>query len=977
MCPRMDALVAAAVLALGFAAPAAHGAFGVQSFSADVWKDAAHSQAETQAGAHPFVGVTSFTFDNSGVIPDDVRNIRVDLPPGLISNPQATDHHCTTAQFDASNCPADTQIGTEELTAVVVVGLVATTYVTPIYNMEPGPDQVSDFAFSVPVLAPRTDIIGGVRDTTDSGLFFKISDVAELAPAGEIRSSKLTFWGVPSAAAHDAQRGQICTINLGLPVCLGGGTTVPRTNKPFLSLPTACDGPQTTTLTVTSWGGQSDSATSVTKVNGQPQGATGCEDVPFNPSISVTPGTTQADAPTSADVTLHVPQSSTAATLASAHLKDAVVTLPDGMTINPGAANGLQSCTDAQFAKGTHDPIACPPASSIGTVSIETPVLPDPLTGTIFLGEPKPGDMFRLFLEAHGFGLTIRLAGSVTPDPQTGRLTATFAGTPQVPFTDFKLQFAGGPTATLATPLACGPATTTSALTPYSGAPAATPSDVFTVDADGAGGACPPTPFTLGFAAGTADQHAGAFSPFTLTVTREDRQNFLSRLSVREPPGLLGMLSNVPLCGADHAAAGTCPEATRVGTSSVKSGAGSQPFALSGPVYLTGPYGGAPFGLSIAIRALAGPFDLGTVVVRAAIHVDPSDSHLTIDADPLPQILEGIPLRLREVTVAIDRAGFIFNPTSCVPLAIGATLTAVDGTVQEVSAPFQATGCDALPFSPKLSATANGKTSEKNGAGLKVTLQQPAGQSNVRSVSVQLPKRLTARGTTVTGACLEATFRADPSACAGAQIGTVAAVTPVLTTPLGGPVYLVAHGTGLPTIEALMRGQGLTVDLSGTIKFTTIGLNSTFETVPDVPITSFVLDLPTGPHSALSASKGVCGGALTMPTTIVGQNGARVEKATPIVVTGCGLKILSSRVKGAVATLVVQVPRAGTLTARGKGLRKASRKVTKGGNVTLKLRLSKSGRALRARRHRAHRKLKVPVTLRLGSLKASRTLAFK
>jgi hypothetical protein len=939
----MDALVAAAVLALGFAAPAAHGAFGVSSFTADV-KDAADHPV-TQAGAHPYVGVTTFTFNQTLVgNPDgNIRNVRVDLPPGLISNPQATPR-CLNADFPS--CPANTQIGTETLTTEPVLVPIAVT--VPIYNMETGPGEVSDFAFNAPIFG-RTDIVGGLRDTGDFGLFFTISDIPPLA---SLVKSELTFWGVPSQ--H------------------GGASTVP-----FLSLPTACTGPQTTTLTATSWNGETVTKDSVTQVDGHPQGATGCDQVPFAPSISVDPGTTQADAPTSADVTLHVPQSSDAGTLASAHLKDAVVTLPDGMTINPGAANGLQSCTDAQFAKGTHDPIACPAASNIGAVTIATPVLPGPLTGTIFLGEPKPGDMFRLFLEAHGFGLTIRLAGSVTPDPQSGRLTATFAGTPQVPFTDFKLQFAGGPTATLATPLACGPATTTSALTPYSGAPAATPGDVFTVDADGAGGACPPTPFTLGFAAGTADQHAGAFSPFTLTVTRDDRQNFLSRLSVREPPGLLGMLSNVPLCGAADAAAGTCPEATRVGTSSVKSGAGSQPFALSGPVYLTGPYGGAPFGLSISIRALAGPFDLGTVVVRAAIHVDPSDSHLTIDADPLPQILEGIPLRLREVTVAIDRAGFIFNPTSCGPLAIGGTLTAVDGTVQEVSAPFQATGCDALPFSPKLSATANGNTSEKNGAGLKVTLQQPAGQSNVRSVSVQLPKRLTARGTTVTGACLEATFRADPSACAGAQIGTVAAVTPVLTTPLGGPVYLVAHGSGLPTIEALMRGQGLTVDLSGTIKFTTIGLNSTFETVPDVPITSFVLDLPTGPHSALSASKGVCGGALTMPTTIVGQNGARVEQATPIVVSGCGLKVLSSRVKGSIATLVVQVPRAGTLTASGKGLRKASRKVTKGGNVTLKLRLSKSGRALQARRHRAHRKLKVPVTLRLGSLKASRTLSFK
>ena len=967
---RREASLVAGVLVLTLlvaGAPAYAGPtdFGVEdaNFKAQVLKPSLDPNDQvSQAGAHPFVGVTSFTFNTNGFgMPiENVKDIRVDLPPGLISNPQATPR-CT----DISSCPAETQIGTEELTAVVT--LLPVTVTVPIYNMQAAADQVSDFAFAVPFLAPRTDIIGGVRDTTDSGLFFTISNVANLAPLGGVVTSKLTFWGVPSDAAHDAQRGQSC-----VPACTGGGTTVERTNTPFLSLPTACAGVQTTTLKVDSYQGSTDTAESKT-----PQGATGCPDLPFDPSISVTPGTTQADEPTSAAVTLHVPQSSDAGTLATAHLKDAVVTLPEGMTINPGAANGLAACEDAQFAKGTHDPITCPDASKIGTVNIATPVLPGPLTGTIYLGKPLPDDPYRLFVEAHGFGLTIRLAGSVAPNPQTGRLTATFTNTPQVPFTDFTLTFNGGPAATLATPLACGTATTTSQLIPYSGQPAATPTSSFTVDADGAGGACPPTPFNLGFAAGTQDPHAGAFSPFTVTVTRDDRQNLLSRLSVRQPPGMLGVLSSVPLCGADAAARGACPEDSRIGTSTVKSGAGPQPFSLSGPVYLTGPYNGAPFGLSIAVRALAGPFDLGTVVVRAAIHVDAADSHLTIDADPLPQVLQGIPLRLREVAVAVDRPGFFFNPSNCDPLEIHGTLTAVDGTVQEASSPFQAIGCDALPFSPALSAVADGKTSAKNGAGLKVTLKQPPGQANVKSVSVQLPKRLTARGETVTGACLEATFAADPSKCASAQIGTVAATTPLLTGSLGGPVYLVAHATGLPTIEALLQGQGLNIGLSGTITFTPAGLQSTFASVPDVPITSFVLDLPTGPHSALSASKGVCGGALTMPTTIVGQNGARIQRVTPVTVTGCGLKILNARVKKSTLTLTVETSRAGRLVAQGKGLRRASKQVTKGGNVKLKLRLSKVGKKLRAQRHRAHRHLKIKVTVRQGTLRARRTVTFK
>ena len=935
MRPRRDAVLVAAVLlvTLLVAATPAQAGFGVSSFTARATDSSDHDVS--QAGAHPFLGTTAFTFNTIPLLgtPDgNVKNVRVEVPPGLISNPQATPR-CTNAQFPS--CPANTQIGTETLTTVPL--LVPVTVTLPVYNMETTADQVSVFAFDVPIFG-RTDIVGGVRDDSDYGLFFTISNIPVLA---NLTSSVLAFWGVPSEHASGAS------------------------TKPFISLPTECGVAGTTKLTVESYAGETRTAT----YDSAP--ATGCDQVPFDPSVAVDPGTTQADEPTSAAVTLHVPQSYDDGTkLATAHVKNVSVTLPDGMTINPAAANGLAGCSD---------PAACPPESKIGTVSISTPVLPAPLTGSVYLGQPLPDDPYRLFVEATGFGITVRLTGSVHPDPQTGRLTATFTDTPRVPFTDFTLTFNGGPAATLATPLACGLATTTSRLTPYTAPfePDATPMSSFTVDADGNGGACPPTPFNLGFAAGTADNHAGAFSPFTVTVTRDDRQNLLSRLSVRQPPGMLGVLSSVPLCGSDDAAHGTCPEASRVGTSSVKSGAGPQPFGLSGPVYLTGPYNGAPFGLSIAIRALAGPFDLGTVVVRAAIHVDPADSHLTIDADPLPQILQGIPLRLREVSVVVDRQGFIFNPSTCDPLAIHGTLTAVDGTVQEADAPFQASGCESLPFTPQLSAVADGRTSEKDGAGLKVTLTQPRGQANVRSVSVQLPKRLTARGSTVTGACREDTFKADPGGCANARVGTVHAETPLLSGPLDGPVYLVAHAAGLPTLEALMGGQGLNIDLSGTITFGATGITSAFNAVPDVPITSFVLDLPKGPRSALSASKGLCGGALTMPNTIVGQNGARIVRSTPISVTGCGIKILRARVKGSAVTLTVQVSQLGRLVGSGKGLRKGARKVTKGGNVKLRLRLSKHGKRLRARRHRQHRHLKVRVSVRLAANRARRTVTFK
>jgi hypothetical protein len=536
MRPRVQLVLVAAVAALGTAAPAANAAFGISDFKADVYK-ADGTTVETQAGAQPFTGVTSFTFNTTtlGTPDGNVKNVRVDLPPGLVSNPLATPQ-CSQSAFPS--CPIDTQLGTETLTTPL-----GTLPPLPVFNMVPQKGQVSDFAFNAPVFG-RSDIVGGLRGTTDYGLFFTISDIPQNA---NLVASRLEFWGIPADPAHDAAR--------------GGASDAPRT--PFLTLPTACAGPQTTTLTVSSY------------------------------------------------------------------------------------------------------------------------------------------------------------------NDETATKTATTA---------------------------------------------------------------------------------------------------------------------------------------------------------------TG-----------------------------------------------------------------------------------------------------ASGCDTLPFSPRLSAVADGNTSAANGAGLTVTLQQPQGQANVHSVSVVLPKELTARGSTVVGACLEATFKADPARCAAAQVGTVSSSTPLLAGTLDGPVYLVAHGQGLPTLEAVLTAPGLLIRLTGSITFAAAGLTSTFGSVPDLPITSFVLMLPTGPHSALSSTKGVCGGPLTMATTITGQNGAQISQTTPIDVTGCpapkpaGLKlrILRARVKGSLVTLTVKAPRAGRLVATGKGLRRASKKVAHARTLTMKVRLSKAGVKRRASLHRAHRHLRVRVRLRLGTLVASRFVTFR
>ncbi len=603
------ALAAATLLALQ--APAAYAAFGVESFDARVVDQ--DGQLAEQAGDHPFAGYTDIAFNTlpSGAPDGHVKDIRVDVPPGLISNPQAIPQ-CTDAQLALSACLPDTQLGKVDVDTYL--GLPTPVKLQlPLYNMTIGPDQVARFAFNPQqalggapgaVLAPLLAaaevgslepvfIIGGVRDTSDFGLFFTISDVAEKP---EITHSRLTFWGVPGLPAHDAERGQVCVTTALPPLCAFGGLPSTAGQIPFLTNPTACGPPLTTTLAVVSHAGEPSTRDAVT-----PDGAQHCENVPFDPSVEFGPQTMQRDAPVGFDFNLHVPQTQFPDVLGTSHVKDVSVTLPPGLTISPSAANGLEACTDAQLAKGTHDPVACPAASKLGEVNVMTTLLPDLLIGSIYLGQPLPGDRYRLFLTADGHGVTVRLKGSVHPDPQTGQLTAVFTDNPQVPFTNFTLNFRGGPLAPLASPPTCGAAAGGSSLIPWSGQPAATPSAG--IDTTG----CAGSPFAPTLGGGTLSPAAGAFTPFALTLGRDDGNQFLSGVDVNLPPGLLGMLSSVEQCADAAAATGACPAGSRIGTASVTAGPGEQPFGLSGPVYLTGPYRGAPFGMAVAIRAIAGP----------------------------------------------------------------------------------------------------------------------------------------------------------------------------------------------------------------------------------------------------------------------------------------------------------------------------------------------------------------------------------
>ncbi len=862
----------------------------------------------TQAGGHPFEVTASFQLNlHEGTsFPDgDPKDARVTLPQGLIGNPRAV-AQCPLVRLTslAEPCPVDSQVGVAA--AFINGGENNGLGPVPIYNLVPESGQAAEFGF---LAAGGTPIVlyasVGPRS---AGYSLSIGHLA--IPTIGVTGLSATFWGVPADPAHDPLRAFSGN-------CLGPGGTGQRCHfgasssaelVPFLSNPTDCSTAPAAALAINSY---QDPDTVVTASAGQPV-PTGCAQLAFDPRVSFQPDTAQADTPAGYVFDLAIPQTSELTQLATPQLKDIAVALPGGINVNPSAADGLAGCTEAQIEIDGPNPATCPPASQLGTVEIHTPLLAEPLKGQVFLGTPAcapctdadatAGRLLRLYIQARGAGVTIKLPGSVSADPTNGSLTARFTDNPQLPFDDLKLDLKGGARAPLANPPVCGEARTTADLVPWSApaTPDATPASSFTVNSAPSGGPCASDPAALPFApsfsAGTTDVLANEFSPLTLTFGRTDGQQTLSQIRAQLPPGLLGMISTVPLCGEPQASDGTCAAASLIGHTTVAAGSGSEPFHVNGEVYLTGPYEGAPFGLSVVVPAVAGPFNLGEVVVRAAINVDPHDAHVTVTSDPFPQILAGVPLRVQSVNVTIDRPGFTFNPTSCAQQSITATIAAGQGASANVSNPFEVGGCRGLPFSPKMTASLAGRSSKQNGASLNVKIVEGvAGEANVHFVKVELPKQLPARLSTLQKACTAAVFEANPANCPpGSIVGTATARTPVLPVPLTGPGILVSHGgEAFPDLVIVLQGDGVTIDLVGNTDIKKGVTSSTFATVPDAPVTAFELRLPTGPFSILGANLpagkhyNFCGSKLAMPTKIIAQNGAEIKQSTKLTVTGC------------------------------------------------------------------------------------------
>jgi hypothetical protein len=734
---------------------------------------------------------------------------------------------------------------------------------------------------------------------------------------------------------------------------------------------------------------------------------TGCDLLSFDPSIGFSPESTQADEPTGYRFNLRIPQNEAPTALATPELKNATVTLPEGVSISPSAANGLAACSDQAVDVESTEQGSCPPASQIGEVTVTTPLLESPLQGRLYVGEPQcspctpadaeDGRLFRLFIEAEGSGVRVKLPGTASVNAATGQVTATFAQNPQFPFEELELSLKSGAGAPLANPQACGSYSATADLTPWSvggtvagggevpGTADATPaSPPFAIDWTGGGGACPAAlPFAPGLVAGTEASNAGAYSPLDVTFSRHDREQDLAGITVQTPPGLLGKIAGVARCEEPQADAGDCPAAAQIAVATVAAGAGSSPYVVSGPVYLTGPYKGGPFGLSVVVPANAGPFHLGNVVVRAAIYVNKTTSALTIASDPLPQSRDGVPFRIQTVSVNVNRPGFTFNPTSCQPQAISATISGQPvkageaGASDQTSMPFTASSCGALPFKPRFTASTQARTSKAQGASLTVKIEQPGGSTNIRKVQLQLPLALPSRLTTLQKACTEAQFKENPAGCPPeSNVGSATAHTPLLNSPLVGPAYLVSHGgAAFPDLVFLLQGEGVQIELVGNTAIKKGITYSKFEAVPDAPISSFETTLPEGPHSILAANGDLCTSNLAAPTTIVAQDNAQVTQSTRISVVGCppSLTIAKTQVKGNTLLVTVKTTATGTVKVTGAGLKTTIRRGLKAGTHQIGVLLNRAGRAAAKR----HRRLKLHAGLVVLGAAASKTASVR
>jgi hypothetical protein len=887
----------------------------------------------TQAGGHPDI-FSEYKVGNrvsqGAPIPcvcNEARTVIQNFPAGVIGAPQ-TLPRCTRVQLADGRCPVDSQVGVvavilgDDLTASGSNGYL----IFSLYSMVPNSDQAAVFAFTingVPVYS-----VVSARTGSDYGLRVTTSGLPRLFP---LFGTNIYLWGVPALPSHDALRFgpdnqgviRLCTLgpsSIGDPrpylregkvppveVCPEPATDPHASSSPpipFLSNPTTCSGPLATTLDTEAYDhGIAHAVTPFPAI-------TGCDQLSFNPSLSAKPTTTESDSASGLDVDLKVPQFVSATTPSPSQIKATTITLPEGFSINPNAADGKSTCSDLEAHFGSEEAATCPEHAKIGTLTIDSSALPAPLPGYLYLGETKPGDRYRVILAADGFATHIKIAGSAIPDPKTGKLVLSFPDLPQSPLTEFNLHVFGSERGLLATPTRCGTYAVNTTFTPWDNLLSdQSATQFFTIDHGPGGAPCPstPRPFSPSFEAGSTGNTAGAHSAFAVDIERPDGAQNLSGLTITTPPGFSATLKGIPYCPesaiatlSDTAYSGlaeqvtpACPAASQVGTAITGAGAGSRPLHVAGKAYLAGPYKGAPLSLVVVIPAVSGPYDLGNVAVRAALQVDPVTAQVTAISDPLPQILEGIPLRTRTIQVDLNRPNFTLNPTNCDPFSIEAAIRGDEGATQIRSSSFQAANCARLPYGPKLALRFSGGMKRLGHPAIQATFTATPGEANSKAVSVLLPKGQLLDNAHIGTVCTRVSF-ANETCPDGSLIGTATATTPLLDQPLAGNVYLRSN----PEHEL----PDLTIDFKGQIDFTLSGhidsikerFRTRFEAVPDVPVSSFSLRLAGGSKGLLRNSESLCAKTRRATVKMTGQNGATVN-AAPVLQTACKSTARGSR----------------------------------------------------------------------------------
>jgi hypothetical protein len=947
--------------------------FGVETYT--LTPESLGGSLDTLAGSHPFQVTSVVTANSTYNDPSEGKPRTValakdylgELPAGLVGNPTPF-AQCTDAQFATSftegpkltivnQCPASSAIGVAVLRFAGPSTVGNETNTVPIFNMVPLPGEPARFAFKVHGFIP-VFLNASVRTGGDYGVTLASHNIIQV---DWLLSVKLTFFGVPGSSLHDHQRGWECLYSIG--TCPTSTATSP---PPFLIMPTSCEAPFRSTLLADSWPSEGKPSEHAEASTPEPSlKLDGCNHLPFSPSIEAKPDVPDASTSTGLTVDVHVPQTAelNPEGLAESSVKGIEVALPEGVAVNPSGGDGLEGCSEGLVGYepppvssppgelhftprlpgsfGTEGNEAtlqpginfCPDASKIGTVNIKTPLLPNELKGSVYLAAQNAnpfGSLIAMYIVAEDpvSGTAVKLPGEVRLTA-TGQLVTTFENNPELPFEDAVLHFFGGERAPLATPARCGAYTTSASFAPWSGNPAVGSTSTFDIEHGPNGGACTypgqALPFSPSLTGGATNVNAGAFSPFTLTMSRKDGEQNLQSVEAKLPPGLSGVLAGIELCPEPQANLGECAPSSLIGETTISVGVGSQPFTVTGgKFYLTGPYNGsggctvgepgcAPFGLTFEVPAKAGPFDLkrntanpagedpcDCVIVRGKIEINPQTAALTITSDPpgspyaIPTSIEGIPLEIQHVNAITTRGNFQFNPTSCNKTEVTGTIHSSENTTDKIGVPFQVTNCAVLKFAPKFAVSTSAKTSRANGASLAVKLTYPSApfgsQANIAKVKVELPKQLPSRLTTLQKACTSATFEANPARCPAASIvGHAKAITPLIPVPLEGPAYFVSHGgEAFPSLIVVLQGYGVTIDLVGSTFINKAGVtSSTFKTVPDQPVGSFELTLPEGPYSALAAHGNLCKDKLRMPTEFVAQNGAEINQTTKIAVTGC------------------------------------------------------------------------------------------